>query len=85
MEEGLFTKWQPPSASTEMEDFISCIEEHFDKWKPPKMINDNLYTEERNLIKEIKSNDDVIYSSEVKGPSFSNFQTPNMSWKEKKE
>ena len=46
------------------------MQEKFDKWKPPRFIKDNLSKDERNFIKQLKQNNDVIYKWEDKGPSF---------------
>ena len=62
--------WEPPKACVEIENFISRIQEHFDKWKPPRFICDNLSKTERNLLKHIKSDHQTVYMWEDKGPSF---------------
>ena len=46
------------------------MQEKFYKWKPPRYIKDNLSKEERNLIKQLKENDNIVYKWEDKGPSF---------------
>ena len=37
------------------------MQEKFYKWKPPRYIKDNLSKEERNLIKQLKENDNIVY------------------------
>ena len=64
------SSWEPPRACKEIEELIKNMQERFDKWKPPRYIKDNLNKEERNLLKQIKENDDIVYKWEDKGPSF---------------
>ena len=60
--------WEPPSASKELENFISSIQTKFDKWTPPRFIKDNITREERNFIKNL--DEEMVYMVEDKGPSF---------------
>ena len=62
--------WMPPKACGELENLITQIQLKFDKWKPPRYIKDNLTVEERQLLKQMKQNYDVLYMWEDKGPSF---------------
>ena len=62
--------WNPPKACKEIEDCISRVQEKFDNWNPLKFIKDNLTSNERNLIKDIKNDENVVYMWEDKGPSF---------------
>ena len=64
------SSWEPPRACKEIEELIKHMQEKFDKWKPPRFIKDNLSKDERNFIKQLKQNNDVIYKWEDKGPSF---------------
>ena len=72
MEKTFYEKsnWNPPKACSEVENFISRLQEKFDRWKPPKFLKDNLSNEERRFLKSLKENDDIIYMWEDKGPSF---------------
>ena len=42
----------------------------FDKWKPPHFIKDNLNKKEREFLKEVLENKDIVYMWEDKGPFF---------------
>ena len=64
------SQWNPPKACIEIENYISRIQEHFDKWKPPRKVKDNLTKEERKVLKSVRENDDIVYMWEDKGPSF---------------
>ena len=39
--------WQPQKAGKEIEDLIQSIQDNFDKWKPPRIIRDNLTNREK--------------------------------------
>ena len=62
--------WEPPKACVELENFILKIQQKFDSWKPPRWIKDNLSKEERNFIKNIREDTNIVYMWEDKGPSF---------------
>ena len=62
--------WNPPKACSEIENFISRLQEKFDRWKPPKYLKDNLSHGERKLLKSLRENGEIIYMWEDKGPSF---------------
>ena len=64
------SSWEPPKACAEIENMISRLQEKFDRWKPPRWIKDNLRKEERQFMKSMKENKDIIYMWEDKGPSF---------------
>jgi hypothetical protein len=64
------SNWQPPKACTEIENFISRLQEKFDSWKPPRWIKDNLTKGERKFLKDIRDKEDIVYMWEDKGPSF---------------
>ena len=64
------SNWKPPKACVDIENYISRIQEKFDRWKPSKKVSDNLSKEERKFLKSVKENDDIIYMWEDKGPSF---------------
>ena len=63
LETKFYTKstWNPPKAGVEIEQFIKHIQTRFDRWKPPQWIKDNLSKEERNFLKNIKSNSEIVY------------------------
>ena len=62
--------WEPPPACLEIENMISRIQENFDKWSPPKNVSDNLSKSERELLKSIMKNPNIVYMWEDKGASF---------------
>ena len=62
--------WEPPPACLEIENMISRIQENFDKWSPPKHIKDNLTKSERDFLKNVLKNPDIVYMWEDKGASF---------------
>ena len=49
---------------------ISKIQESFDKWMPPRHVKDNLTKLEREFLKKIKNNPEIVYMWEDKGASF---------------
>ena len=53
-----------------MENFISKMQDKFDRWKPQKNIKDNLSHKERQFLKKIKNDDSIVYMWEDKGSSF---------------
>ena len=65
------SEWTPPKACLEIENFISRIQENFDRWKPPRRVCDNLSSDERNLLNHIRTDQEFVYMWEDKGPSFS--------------
>ena len=66
----LKSDWEPPRACVELEKFIKNLQYKFDSWKPPRWIRDNLSQEERNLLRNIKNNTNIVFMWEDKGPSF---------------
>ena len=64
------SSWSPPKAGVEVEQFIKHVQTKFDRWKPAQWIADNLSKREREFLKKIKSDDEIIYMWEDKGPSF---------------
>ena len=66
--------WEPPKACKEIENFIDKIQDNFDKWTPPKYIKDNLTKKERSILKNIQTENDIVYKWEDKGPSFTKMQ-----------
>ena len=64
------SNWEPPPACLEVENMISRIQEHFDRWKPPRHVKDNLTKAERDLLKQIRSDPNIVYMWEDKGASF---------------
>ena len=62
--------WNPPKACVEIEKFISRIQEKFDRWKSKRFPKDNLSKPEREFLKKAKTNTDIVYMWEDKGPSF---------------
>ena len=62
--------WNPPKAGKEIEKFISRLQEKFDKWKPKRFVSDNLSKSEREFLKTVRSNQNIVYMWEDKGPSF---------------
>ena len=67
--------WQPQKAGKEIEDLIQSIQDNFDKWKPPRIIRDNLTNRERKVLKNIQQDPDITYKWEDKGPSFTKMTT----------
>ena len=59
-----------PKACVDIENYISRIQEKFERWKPSQKVSDNLSREERQFLKSVNENDDIIYMWEDKGPSF---------------
>ena len=68
--------WEPPRACKEIEDFIEKMQLNFDKWRPPKHIKDNLTKDERRVLKDIQTDENVIFKWEDKGPSFTKMMLP---------
>ena len=64
------SNWEPPPACCEIENMISKIQESFDKWMPPRHVKDNLTKLEREFLKKIKNNPEIVYMWEDKGASF---------------
>ena len=62
--------WEPPKASAEIERFIENFQHKFDTWKVPFRIPDNLSKEEREFLKSIKNDENILYMWEDKGASF---------------
>jgi hypothetical protein len=64
------SNWKPPKACVDIENYISRIQERFDRWKPSSKVKDNLSREERQFLNSMNENNDIIYMWEDKGPSF---------------
>jgi hypothetical protein len=64
------SNWTPPKACVEIENFISKMQEKFDRWKPQRYIKDNLSQKERQFLPKIKNDDSIVYMWEDKGSSF---------------
>ena len=43
--------WTPPKACIEIENFISKMQEKFDRWKPPRYVKDNLSVKQRQFFR----------------------------------
>ena len=69
------SSWEPLRACKEIEDLIKNLQDKFDKWTPPKYIKDNLSKEERNLIKQLKENDNIVYKCENDQRTIFKFKT----------
>ena len=64
------SNWTPPKACVEIENFISKMQEKFDRWKPQRYVKDNLSYQERQFLQKIKTDDKIVYMWEDKGSSF---------------
>ena len=64
------SNWKPPKACVDIENYISRIQERFDRWKPSSKVKDNLSREERQFLNSLNENNDIIYMWKDKGPSF---------------
>ena len=53
--------WNPPKACIEIENMIKRLQENFDKWKPPRFLKDNLSKKERDFLKDVKENRNIVY------------------------
>ena len=63
-------EYNPTVYSASLETFKKAFQAEYDKWKPPRFIEDNLTKDERRTLKNIKKNNNIIYKWEDKGSSF---------------
>ena len=64
------SSWEPPKAGQEIENMISKIQKQFDIWKTPRWRKDNLTRMERDFMKNMQKDGNILYMWEDKGSSF---------------